>query len=103
MPRADCGPRPFDGVAGERERDPRPIRDAEVGGLADAPRRTATTRGELGAHVRHGTALRGRTRGAVDTPTGADTTYTQLLEVTPDGTRVFEPSTRAERIPDLRR
>jgi hypothetical protein len=49
-----------------------------------------------------------------DTPMGADTTYTQLLEVTPDGTRVFELSTqgeagsaypayRAERIPDLRR
>jgi len=45
---------------------------------------------------------------------GADTTDTQLLEVTPDGTRVFELSTqgeassahpayRAERIPDLRR
>jgi len=49
-----------------------------------------------------------------DTPMGADTTYTQILEVTPDGTRVFELSTqgeagsaypayRAERIPDIRR
>jgi hypothetical protein len=48
------------------------------------------------------------------TTLGADTTYAQLLEVTPSGEKVFDLSTlgkdgtvypvyRAERIPDLRR
>ena len=48
------------------------------------------------------------------TPMGTDTTYAQILEVTPDGARVFELTTlgeegsaypvyRTERIPDLRR
>ena len=51
---------------------------------------------------------------ASTTPLGDDTTYAQILEVTQDGTRVFELTTlgeegdaypvyRAERIPDIRR
>lgn len=49
-----------------------------------------------------------------DTQLGDDTTYAEIVEVTPDGTRVFELSTlgepgdtfpvyRADRIPDIRR